>query len=152
MDHSNADTSRFEIRSADGSAVGFVNFTKEFTNLGSIIVTSLTSDADVDKRIKVATSVFGALKNVLTNLFVDLRVIGRINNALVSSILLYGREAWCLREDHFNRLRSFHNRCVRSICRIAMSHTIEHRITSKSLFERHGVGSFDIYFNRRLLG
>ena len=56
-----------------------------------------------------------------------------------------------LREDLFNRLRSFHNRCVRSMCRITMAHTMKHRIASKSLFERLGVGSFDSYYNRRLL-
>ena len=109
------------------------------------------SDADVNMRIKSATSAFGALKNVLTSLPVDLRVKGRIFNALVLSFFLYGSEAWCLREDLFNRLRSSHNRCVRSMCRITMAHTIKHRITSKSLFERLGVGSFVSYYNRRLL-
>ena len=74
VDYSNADTSRFDIRNADGSTVGFVEFTKEVKYLGSIIDSSLTSDADVDMRIKAATSAFGALKNVLTSLFVDLRV------------------------------------------------------------------------------
>jgi hypothetical protein len=119
--------------------------------LGSIIDSSLTSDADVNMRIESATSAFGALKNVLTSLPVDLRVKGRIYNALLLSILFYGSEAWCLREDLFNRLRSFHNRCVHSMCRITMAHTMKHRITSKSLLERLGVGSFDSYYNRRLL-
>ncbi len=72
-------------------------------------------------------------------------------NALVLSIILYVSEAWCLREDLFNRLRSFHNRCVRSMCRITMTRTMKHHITFKSLFERLGVGSFDSYYNRRLL-
>ena len=53
-------------------------------------------------QIKAATAAFGALKNVLTSLPVDLRVKGRIYYALVLSILLYGSEAWCLREDIFN--------------------------------------------------
>ncbi len=115
VDYSIADTSRLDIRDADGPTVGFVDFTKEFKYLGSIIDSSLTSDADVDMRIKAANSSFGALKNVLgvlTSLSVDLRVQGMIYNALVLSILLYGSEAWCLREDIFNRLLSFHNRCV----------------------------------------
>ena len=43
------------------------------------------------------------------------------------------------------------NRCVRSMCRIIMVHTIKHRIKSKSLLERLGVGSFGSYYNRRLL-
>jgi hypothetical protein len=37
------------------------------------------------------------------------------------------------------------------MCRITTAHTMKHRITSKSLFERLGVGSFDRYYNRRLL-
>jgi hypothetical protein len=151
VDYSNADTSRFDIRNAVGSTVGFVDFTKEFKYLGSIIDSSLTSHADVDIRTKAATSALGALKNVLTSLSVDLRVKGRIYNALVLSILLCGSESWCLREDLFNRLRSFHNRRVRAMCRISMAHTIKHRITSKSLFERLGVGSFDSSYNRHLL-
>ncbi len=32
-----------------------------------------------------------------------------------------------------------------------MAHTMKHRITSKKLFERLGVGSSDSYYNRRLL-
>ncbi len=84
-----AETSHFDVRNADGSAVGFVEFTKEFKYLGSIIDSSLTSDADVDKRIKAATSAFDQrLKNDLTNLSVDVRVIlvrvkGKIYYALV---------------------------------------------------------------------
>jgi hypothetical protein len=37
------------------------------------------------------------------------------------------------------------------MCRIRIAHTIKHRTTSKSLFERLGVSSFDSYYNRRLL-
>ena len=89
MNHSTADTSCLDIRNADGPTVGFVDFTKEFKYLGSIIDSSLTSDADVDMRIKAATSAFGALKNVLTSLPVDLGVKSRIYNALVLRIILY---------------------------------------------------------------
>jgi hypothetical protein len=151
VEYSDVDTSRFDIRNADGSTVGFVGFTKEFKYLGSIIDSSLTSDADVDKQIKAATSAFGCLKIFLTKLCVDLRVKSRIYNALVLSILLYGDEAWCLREDLVNRLRSFHNCRIHSMCRITMAYKIKDRITSKSLFERLGFGSFDSYYNRRLL-
>ena len=72
VDYSNADTSRFDIRNADCPTVGFVDFTKEFKYFGSIIDSLFTSDADVDVRIKAAASAFGALKNVLTSLSVDL--------------------------------------------------------------------------------
>ncbi len=37
------------------------------------------------------------------------------------------------------------------MCRITIARMMKHRITPKSLFERLGVGSFDSYYNRRLL-
>ena len=43
---------------------------------------------------------------------------GSVYKALVLPTLLYGYEACSLREDLFKRLRSFHNRCARSMCRI----------------------------------
>jgi hypothetical protein len=61
VDYSTADTSCLDIRNSGGSTVGFVDFTKEFKYLGSNIDSSLTSDADVQMRIKEATSAFGAL-------------------------------------------------------------------------------------------
>lgn len=146
-----ADTSRFEVLDSSGAPAGFIDFTKEFKYLGSIISTDATSDADVDKRIKSASAAFGALKGVLTNRYLDRKVKGGIYVSLVLSILLYGCEVWSLREDLFNRLRSFHNRCCRTMSRITMAHTIRHHITSKSLFVQLGMESLDTYYNRRIL-
>jgi len=41
---------------------GFIDFCEKFKYLGSILHYSITSDADVDKRIASATAAFGALK------------------------------------------------------------------------------------------
>ena len=149
--YSTADTSRFNVLNSEGSSIGFIDFTEEFKYLGSIIHHSLTSDADVDKRIKAATATFGALKNIFTNKHVDLKLKGQIYNALCLSILLYGCEVWCLREDLLNRLRSFHHRCVRTMCRISIAHTIRHRISSTSLLNRLGIEPIDTYYYRRIL-
>jgi hypothetical protein len=146
VDYSTADTSRFDIEMQMAPLLASLISKRSL----SISARPLTPHLP-HIRIKSAPSVFGALKTVITSLSVDLRVKGRIYNDLVLSILLYGSEAWCLREDLFNRLHSFYNRCVRAMCRITMVHTIKHRITSKSLFERLGVGSFDSYYNRLLL-
>jgi cytosine/uracil/thiamine/allantoin permease len=68
------------------------------------------SDADVDKRIRSASAAFGALKTILTNKYIDLKVKGSVYVALYLSILLYGSEIWCLREGLFNRFsHSFTN-------------------------------------------
>ena len=54
-----ADTSRFYV---DGT--GFIDFCEKFNYLGYILYYSLTSDANVVKRIASATAAFGALKNI----------------------------------------------------------------------------------------
>ena len=66
-------------------------------------------------------------------------------------ILLYGSEVWCLKENLLHRLRSFHHRCVRTMCRINIAHTIRHHISSSSLFARLGIEPLDSYYQRRLL-
>jgi len=151
QDYAAADTSRINVLDDEGAPVGFIDFTTEFKYLGSIVHHSLTSDADIDKRIKSATAAFGALRNVLGDKHIDLKVKGKIYVALCLSILLYGCEVWCMREDLFDRLRSFHHRCVRSMCRITMAHTVRHRISSDSLFKRLDIESLDTYYYRRLL-
>jgi hypothetical protein len=75
----------------------------------------------------------------------------RFPRALCLSILLYGSDIWCLREDLFNRLRHFHHRCARIMCRITIAHTIRHRIPSASFIKRLSIEPFDTYYSRRLL-
>ena len=60
MAYEAADTSHFYI---DGT--GFIDFCEKFKYLGSMLHYSLTSDADVDKRIISATAAFGALIIIL---------------------------------------------------------------------------------------
>ena len=71
--------------------------------------------------------------------------------ALCLSILLYGCEIWCLRKGLFNRLRRFHHRFCRTMCRIAMAHTIRHRISSENLLKRLHIEPLDTYYHRRIL-
>ena len=151
VEYSAADTSRIDVCDPNGAPVGFIDFTKEFKYLGSIVHYSLSSEADVDKRIKSATAAFGALKNVFTNRHLDLKLKGRIYVALCLSILLYGSEVWSLREDLLSRLRSFHHRCVRTMCRINIAHTIRHHISTSSLLARLGIEPVETYYHRRLL-
>ena len=139
-EHSEADTSRLDVFDArNGSILGFIDFTKEFKYLGSVVHYSLSSEADADKRRKSATAAFGALKRVFSNRHLDLKMKGRNYVALCLSILLYGSEVWCFREDLVNRLRSFHHRCVRTMCRVNIAQTIRHHISSSSLFTRLGI-------------
>lgn len=133
-------------------ADGFVSFTAEFRYLGSIIHQTLSSDADVNARIAGARAAFGALHSCF---FARARVAGKDKGivfvALCLSILLYGSESWCLREDLFQRLRVFFNSCVRKMCRVTMAHVWRHRITTEDLLKRLNLCCFDEYYNSRVL-
>ena len=94
---------------------------------------------------------FGALSNVLRNKHFSNHLKGEVYKALVLSTLLYGCEVWCLREDLFNRLRSFHKRCVRSMCRVSLRHAFHHHISSATLFQRLNVMDLDSYYHNRIL-
>ena len=82
MAYEAADASRFYI-----GGTGFIDFCEKFKYLGSMLHYSLTSDADVDKRITSATAAFGALKkNLLTSIF---RRNLRVKYTRLLSCLLY---------------------------------------------------------------
>ena len=67
----------------------FIDFAQEFKYLGSLVHHSLSSDADVNMRIKSASTAFGALrKSVFPNRDVKFKVKGKTYAALVVSILL----------------------------------------------------------------
>ena len=74
---------------------------------------------------------------------------GEVSKAPVLSTFLYGCEVWCLREDLFNRLRSF--RYVRSMCRVSLRHAFHHNISSATLFQRLNVMDLDSCYHNQIL-
>jgi hypothetical protein len=85
---SDADTSRLNVLGNLGNPVGFIDFTTKFNLLGSIVYYSQTSDADVDMHIRSKFAAFGAIKNILTNKDIDLKVKGRVYVELRLNILM----------------------------------------------------------------
>jgi hypothetical protein len=145
--YEDGDTTDFTI---DGT--GFISFTKEFRYLGSIIHYSLTSDADVYARIAAAGKAFGALRTcIFRNKRVSESMKGRVYNALVLSILLYGCESWCMTTKLLASLRTFHRQCVRAMCRVTIRSTIKFHITTTSLLRRVGVQPLHHYYSSRVL-
>jgi hypothetical protein len=142
----------------DGDASSFtvdggnVSFCIEFRYLGSIIDQSLRADADIDRRLASAAGVFGALRFVVfQNRRLSMEVKGRVYVTLVLSTLLYGSECWSMREDLLRRMRSFHNGCVRMMCRVTLAHVFRQRISNASLLHRLRIWSLDEYYHNRLL-
>jgi hypothetical protein len=57
-------TSRLDVLDYLGNPVCFIDLTTEFKYLGSIANHPLTSDADIDKRIRPASAVLGFLQTI----------------------------------------------------------------------------------------
>ena len=91
--------------------------------MGSTKHSSLTSEADVDKRIRSAAAAFEALRGGPCTFVLEGTLRGKANSVLVLALLLYDSEVWCFRGNLFANLRSFHNRCCHAMCRITTEHT-----------------------------
>jgi len=87
--------------------------------------------------------------NIFTDKNLSEELKGEVYKALILPTSFYGYEAWSLREDPFKRLRSFRNKCARSICGVNLHHTFRHYITTSSLFRRLGLLDIDSYFYNR---
>jgi len=134
--YEDGDTTPFTVSRPDGKDLGFVSFTKEFKYLGPIVHSSLTSDADMDKRIRSAVAVFGALRSVLCNFALEENLRGEVYSV---PVLTVPRP----REDLLAKLRSFHNRCCRAMCRITMKYSRHYRIPSVQLYRRLGIAAVE---------
>jgi len=120
--------------------------------LGSMISRDGTDKVDVEARIAAATRAFGSLsKLVFQSAAVSPSAKREAYVALVMSILLYGSEGWCLTAALWRKLRSFHHRCARRMCRVSMWHTREFRISSASLLKVLGLRNVETYVCRRQL-
>jgi hypothetical protein len=125
---------------------------KLFKYLGTYISRTGSDLADVDSRVESAGKAFGALSsNVFKTTSVTRTAKRAVYEGEILSILLYGSESWLLTETVLQRLRCFHARCVRAMCRVTRTHTWEARISTWELTQELGLESIDVYVKRRLL-
>ena len=123
-----------------------------FVYLGSVLTTDCKDNADVEARINSASQAFGSLRKCLfTSTKISFNVKKTVYEGLILAILLYGAGHWCLTEKLFSRLRIFHSRCVRAMCRVSRLHTRTHHIRTSDLLERVGLLPIDAYITRRQL-
>ena len=106
----------------------------------------------MDKRLAAASGAFGALRKcVFGNKDISYRVQGKVYQALILSVLLYGSECWTLTSEDRARIIRFHRRCVRTMCRVNLRMTMQGRIKTTTLLKRCGCQSMDYYINVRCL-
>jgi hypothetical protein len=135
---------------------GAVTFTDTFRYLGSVLSSDLTDDSDVRQRLRSAAATMGQLKQTLfCSRFalkaMDDRTKGKLYEALVLGILLYGSETWALTTTNRQKLNKFHNSCVRYLCGARRAHKRQHTPTMASLFAKLHVHNMDHYLNTRYI-
>jgi hypothetical protein len=132
----------------DGEVIPFVS---EFKYLGSVISSELKDVADVDARIKLASACFAAAKSFFASKAVHYDHKKIVYEGLVLSILLYGSESWALTNELCERLKSFHNRCIRSMCRVTQWHHQQFHLRLDVLEGRLKILPLEEYLARRRL-
>ena len=82
---------------------------------------------------------------------IDKRVKAVVYKAVVLTVLLYGCEVWGLTKRLWQKLRSFHMDCVRTIGGIHMWHVQEYHISNPTILERTELRNIEVYVYRRQL-
>jgi hypothetical protein len=81
-------------------------------------------EEEISLRITKARLAFANLRHLWRRRDIRLSIKGRVYNATVRAVLLYGCETWSLRAEDVRRLSVFDNRCLRSIARVWWRHHI----------------------------
>lgn len=98
---------------------------KSFKYLGSEFDGSGASDSDIKSRIAKAQYAFNQLYNILwKRRDISVQTKSRVYDATVRSVLLYGCEAWQLKESDIHALSIFEHKCWRRCLNIRYSDRI----------------------------
>ena len=130
----------------------FMPIVTKFKYLGRYMSRNGSDAVDVDSRIEAAGKAFGALRGCLfASTHIHVKAKRAAYEVLILSILLYAAETWSTTEAMLQRLRVFHARCVRAMCRVSRKHTWEHHLSTAELEQRLRLDSIDTYLARRQL-
>ncbi len=91
---------------------------ESFRYLGSSFTATGQAKDEISGRIGLARSAFARLKSALwSRREISLKTKGRIYEALIRTILLYGCETWPVRVEDLRRLEVFDNDCLLCLLR-----------------------------------
>ena len=121
------DTSKTPIKLEDQP----IEEVEDFTYLGSTISNNSGTTKDIKIRINKARTAYCQLRQIWKSRSLSRKTKLRIYTSNVNSILLYGAECWRTTKYDFDKLASFHNSCLRKICKIFWPK----KITNKDLYE-----------------
>jgi hypothetical protein len=107
---------------------------ERFTYLGSCISSDGSVADEVSARISKARIAFANLRHLWRQNGISLGLKGRVYQATVRSVLLYGCETWSLRAEDLRRLQVFDHRCLRSMAGIGWHKRIRNEVIRKRVF------------------
>ena len=120
-----------------------ISVVDHFNYLGSLISPGGLAKEEVTQRIAKASAAFANLRHLWRRRDISLSIKGRVYNAAVRSILLYGSETWPLRAEDSRKISVFDHRCLRSIARVWWEHRISNADVRRMVFGRRNAHSID---------
>ena len=108
-----------------------------FCYLGDVIGAGGGAEEASVARIRCAWAKFRELAPMLTSRGASLRMKGKIYEACVQSVLMYGSETWAMRVEDMRRLERTERMMVRWMCGV----TLKDRKRSEDLLEQLGIKS-----------
>lgn len=134
-------TSSIEIK---GEKLKTVN---KFTYLGSVISKDDGARADIQTRISKARVAFNSLNNIWKSSKYSEKTKIKLYNSNVKSVLLYGSECWRVVSTEMAKISSFHNSCLRRICKVFWPN----KITNEDLYKRTNCKNIEKEIQQRRL-
>ena len=128
----------------DGETVEEV---KEFCYLGDLLDTEGSVERAVRMRVAAAWRKWREIASLLLNRAIPLRHRGRVYDACVRSVLLYGSEGWPMTD----RVQAIVTSCDRRIVRYMAVVSLRDRVRSEEVARRCGVDEVETVMRERRL-
>ena len=104
---------------------GEIENMKEFSYVGSLIAENGSIDMEVDKRIANTSKASGVLHQaVFKDAHLSINTKGKVYQACVLSVLMYGGECWTPLRKHLKKMNTFHHRCICTVLGITNIHLL----------------------------
>ena len=106
-----------------------LNWVGSFKYLGSAFHENGGLDAELNRRIQLAALAFRQLQRpFFRQRCIAMCVRMQVYSCMVTSVLLYGSEAWALNESQLERLEVFHRRCLRNMLGVRMADHVSNEV------------------------
>ena len=146
LDQQNAENITFQV---DGNNI---NHVYDFKYLGRMLDHTDDDNMAAERQLSRARQRWGRIGKVLSSQQASAKTMGYFYKAIVQAVLLYGSESWTLTESMMNKIRSFHSRIARYICKRHIRQledgTWEYPPTAEVLRDA-GLETIDTYILRR---